>query len=104
MCAGNLIYIYLNMTGGKGLTTLLTIFFSVSVYPLLNIPTHYNGCHAIIHSICTSGLSKDLSSKPIIDGISDHFSILLIQFFYLKIRQYPQKYFFRNNGEEVLKN
>ena len=46
---------------------LIDLFFSMSLYPLINQPTHIrHGCHIIIDNTITNVLNKDLSSGVII--------------------------------------
>ena len=60
-------------------------FISMSLYPLINKPTHIiHGCHTIIDNIFTNVLSRDFGSGVIIDDTSDHFPIFCCTNFVIK--------------------
>ena len=80
-------------------------FLSMSLYPLINKPTHIkHGCHTIINNIFINVLDKDLSSGVVIDDTSDHFPMFCCTNFVIKNEKVSTDIFYRKNDDEALKN
>ena len=71
--------------------------FSMSLFPLMNQPTHIaNQCHSIIDNIYTNSINEDIISGVIIADISDHFPIFSI--LQKDIHTHKKKFFFTFKG------